>query len=198
MMIRTEEQIKKLAKLTSVMLMATAEAMAADNQSKPQRKIVVSLADRKLAVVEAGRVVKIFSVAVGAPKSPSPSGSYEIVNRLSEPTYYGFGKVVPPGKSNPVGTRWIGLSAKGYGIHGTNDPKSIGHNVSHGCIRLRNDEIEKLFEMVGVGDAVELHAEHTADLDPIFGAMPTTPGAATAAASAAIAEVRAASAVENR
>ena len=57
MMIRTEEQIKKLAKLTSVMLMATAEAMAADNQSAPQRKIVVSLEDRKLAVVEAGRVV---------------------------------------------------------------------------------------------------------------------------------------------
>jgi len=198
MMIRTEEQIRKLAKLTSVMFMATAEALAADNASAPQRKVVVSLADRKLAVVEAGRVVKIFSVAVGSPKSPSPSGSYEIVNRLSEPTYYGFGKVVPPGKSNPVGTRWIGLSVKGYGIHGTNEPNSIGHNVSHGCIRLRNKEIEELFDMVAVGDVVELYAEHTADLDPIFGATPAKPATATAAVSTAVAEIRTVSAVENR
>jgi lipoprotein-anchoring transpeptidase ErfK/SrfK len=191
MMIRTEEQIKKLAKLTSVMLMATAEALAGDNQSKPQRKIVVSLADHKLAVVEAGRVVKVFSVAVGAPKSPSPTGTYEIVNRLSEPTYYGFGKVIPPGKSNPIGPRWIGLSARGYGIHGTNEPNSIGRNASHGCIRMRNNEVAELFEMVGVGDTVEILAEHTADLDPIFGA-PKPPAAVTLAA------VVTSTAVENR
>jgi len=184
--IRTEEQIRKLAKLTGIMVIATAEAMAADNQSKPQRRIVVSLADRKLAVMEAGRVVKVFSVAVGAPASPSPVGSYEIVNRLSEPTYYGFGKVVPPGKSNPIGPRWIGLSVKGYGIHGTNDPNSIGHNVSHGCIRLRNKEIEELFEMIHVGDSVELLAEHTVELDAIFGApKPSTPMRVTATASSA-------------
>jgi len=192
MMIRTEEQIKKLAKLTSVMLFATAEAMAADNRPRPQRRIVVSLSDRKLAVMEDDRVIKIFPVAVGAPTSPSPAGSYEIINRLSEPTYYGFGKVVPPGKSNPIGTRWIGLSVKGYGIHGTDDPKSIGHNVSHGCIRLRNKEVEELFEMVAVGDTVELYAEHTAGLDPIFGDLkPSTQPAI-------VAEVRTASAAENR
>ncbi len=188
MMIRTEEQIKKLAKLTSVMLMATAEAMAADNQSAPQRKIVVSLEDRKLAVVEAGRVVKIFSVAVGAPKSPSPTGSFQIVNRLSEPTYYGFGKVIPTGKSNPIGPRWIGLSLKGYGIHGTNEPNSIGHSASHGCIRLRNQEIVELFELVSVGDTVELYGEHTAELDSIF-AIPKTPAVVTADA-ATVAENR--------
>src|SRR5208283_961656 len=161
-MIRAEEQMKKLATLTGVILLATAEALAAENQARPARKIVVSLADRKLAVMEAGHVVKIFSTAVGAPASPSPTGSYEIINRLAEPTWYGNGKVVPPGKSNPIGTRWMGLSVKGYGIHGTNAPSSIGRNVSHGCIRLRNSDVEELFEMVAVGDAVELHAEHTA------------------------------------
>ena len=160
-MIKAEEQMRKLATLTGVMLMATAETLAADNPAKPARRIVVSLADRKLAVMEAGRVVKIFSTAVGAPPSPSPSGTYEIINRLADPTWYGYGKVVPPGKSSPIGTRWMGLSAKGYGIHGTNDPSSIGHNVSHGCIRLSNRDVEELFEMVAVGDAVELYAGHT-------------------------------------
>ena len=195
--IRTEEQIRKLAKLTSIMVIATAEAMAADSQSQPQRRIVVSLADRKLAVVEAGRVVKVFSVAVGAPASPSPVGSYEIVNRLSEPTYYGFGKVVPPGKSNPIGPRWIGLSVKGYGIHGTNDPNSIGHNASHGCIRLRNRDIEELFEMIHVGDAVELVAEHTAEMDSIFGA-PKPPIPVRIAAAHTTVEVGRASTPEDR
>ncbi len=168
-MIRAEDRtMKKLATLTGVMLLATAEALAAENQSRPARKVVVSLADRKLAVMEAGRVVKIFSTAVGAPSSPSPTGSYEIINRLAEPTWYGHGKVVPPGKSNPIGTRWMGLSAKGYGIHGTNAPASIGHNASHGCIRLRNGDVEELFEMVAVGDAVELYDGHTPELDRDF------------------------------
>lgn len=203
-MIHTEEQFKRLATLTGVMLLATAEALAAENESKPARKIVVSIADRKLAVMEAGYVVKIFPTAVGAPVSPSPTGSYEIVNRVTEPTYYGFGKVIPPGKSNPVGTRWIGLSAKGYGIHGTNDPASIGRNVSHGCIRLRNNEIEELFEMVSVGDTVELYAEHTSELDEIFGVTkPATPASTVPVTSiptsaATVAQVRAASAVVNR
>jgi lipoprotein-anchoring transpeptidase ErfK/SrfK len=191
--------MKKLATLTGVMLLATAEALAADNQAKPARKLVVSLADRKLAVMEAGHVVKIFSTAVGAPSSPSPTGSYEIVNRLVDPTYYGFGKVIPPGKGNPIGTRWMGLSVQGFGIHGTSDPSSIGRNVSHGCIRLRNRDVEELFEMVSVGDTVELYAEHTSELDPIFGAVVRpTPATVIPAGAVTVAQVRTASAVVNR
>ena len=64
--------------------------------------------------------------------------------------------VIPPGKANPLGTRWIGLSRKGYGIHGTNNPRSIGRRASHGCIRMRNRDVEELFEMVAVGDRVEI------------------------------------------
>src|SRR5271157_1852566 len=185
-MIRAEDQtMKRLAALTGAMFLAASEALAAENQSRPARRVVVSLADRKLAVVEAGRVVKIFSTAVGAPESPSPTGSYEIINRLAQPTWYGHGKVVPPGKSNPIGTRWMGLSVKGYGIHGTNVPSSIGHNASHGCIRLRNSDVEELFEMVAVGDTVELYGERTAELEAIFGA-------------ATVAEVPAVSAAVNR
>lgn len=198
-MIDTDKQMKKLATLIGVMLLATAEALAAENQVKPARKIVVSLADRKLAVMEDGHVVKIFSTAVGAPVSPSPTGSYEIINRLADPTWYGHGKIVPPGKSSPIGTRWMGLSAKGYGIHGTNAPSSIGRNVSHGCIRLRNSDVEELFEMVSVGDTVELYAEHTPELDDIFGAAaPRTAATVIPAGATTVAQVLTASAAVNR
>jgi lipoprotein-anchoring transpeptidase ErfK/SrfK len=164
-----EDQIRKLAALTSVVLMATAEALAQENLAKPARRILVSIPDRKLAVMESGRVVKVFQTAVGAPRTPSPTGSYTIVQRIPDPTWYTKGKIVPPGKSNPLGPRWLGLSLKGYGIHGTNNPGSIGRNASHGCIRLRNRDVEELFEMVTVGDEVELLGERTPELDQIFG-----------------------------
>lgn len=168
-MLKVEDQIKKLAAFTSVVLMATAEALAQDKQARPARRIVVSIADRKLAVLESDRVVKIYETAVGAPASPSPTGVFTIASHIADPTWYGKGKVVPPGKNNPIGTRWLGLSLKGYGIHGTNVPSSIGHNASHGCIRMRNREVEELFKMVAVGDQVELYAERNPELDRIFG-----------------------------
>jgi lipoprotein-anchoring transpeptidase ErfK/SrfK len=169
-MLTIEDQIKKLAALTGVMLMAALEATAQDKAGKASRRILVSIPDRKLAVIEDGKVVKVFQTAVGAPKSPSPTGSFTIVRRVADPEWYGHGKVVAPGKNNPVGTRWLGLSIKGYGIHGTNEPASIGRNASHGCIRLRNQDVERLFEMVAVGDAVELVGERTAETEEIFGA----------------------------
>ena len=86
----------------------------------------MSIPDRKLALLEDGRVVKIYPTAVGAPVSPSPEGSFTIVSHVPDPTWYTKGRIVPPGKSNPLGTRWMGLSRKGYGIHGTNVPSSIG------------------------------------------------------------------------
>src|ERR1039458_5841097 len=156
-----ENQVNKLAALIGVALWATAEALAQENLARPARRIVVSIPDRKLAVLEAGHVVKVFETAVGAPYTPSPTGEFTIVQRIPDPTWYAKGKIVPPGKSNPLGPRWLGLSKKGYGIHGTNNPASISRNASHGCIRLRNRDIEELFEMVSVGDEVELHGERT-------------------------------------
>lgn len=168
-MLNAQDRIEKLAALTGVILMATAEALAQDNSPRPTRRIVVSITDRKLAVIESDRVLKIFPTAVGAPESPSPIGTYKIVNSIPAPTWYYKGKIVGPGKANPLGTRWLGLSIKGYGIHGTNVPSSIGHNASHGCVRLRNRDVEELFGMVGVGDQVELYADRTPELDRIFG-----------------------------
>jgi len=132
------------------------------------RRLVVSIPDRKLAVIENDAVVTVFPVAVGAALTPSPVGTFTIVNRVSNPTYYKRGQVVAPGARNPVGTRWIGLSRRGYGIHGTNNPRSIGAAKSHGCIRLRNQDIERLFDRVRPGDVVELHADRTSEIARIF------------------------------
>ena len=132
------------------------------------RRIVVSIPARKLAVIENDHVVETFNVAVGAPNSPSPVGTFTVVNRVANPTYYHPGKVIASGPQNPIGTRWIGLSQKGYGIHGTDQPASIGYAKSHGCIRLRNADVERLFERVHTGDVVELHAERPAELDQVF------------------------------
>jgi L,D-transpeptidase ErfK/SrfK len=133
------------------------------------RRLVVSIPDRKLALIENGDVVTVFAVAVGKAATPSPVGTLTIINRVSHPTYYKAGKVVGPGVANPVGTRWIGLSQKGYGIHGTDNPGSIGYAKSHGCIRLRNQDVERLFEKVRTGDVVELHAERTPEIERLFG-----------------------------
>lgn len=140
------------------------------------RKVLVSIRHRKLALVEDGKVKKVYSVAVGAQQSPSPAGEFEVKTRLVNPTYYHPGKVIPPGADNPLGTRWIGLSTKGYGIHGTNLEDSIGKAASHGCIRMHRSDLEELFAEVEVGDQVEIHAEPDAEVAGIFGEMPDVEG----------------------
>ena len=144
----------------------TAESASSETSS---RTVVVSIPDRKLAVIADGDVIAQFPIAVGAAESPTPTGEFRIVNRVTNPTYYHPGSVVPAGKDNPVGTRWVGLSQKGYGIHGTNVPRSIGRAASHGCIRLRNRDMEKLFSMLRVGDVVEIHGERDEEVAEIFG-----------------------------
>lgn len=146
------------------------------------RVVWVSVADRQLAVMEGENVIARFPVAVGAGVSPSPTGEFTIVNRVANPTYYHAGNVIPSGADNPVGTRWLGLSQKGYGIHGTNAPRSIGHAASHGCIRLRNRDMERLFTLLQVGDMVEIRGERDQQVSQIFG----TKAADTTVASAQI------------
>jgi lipoprotein-anchoring transpeptidase ErfK/SrfK len=176
---RTTKNQSRIAALATMLFMATISALAeeklkidaAANKTEEivqVRKIIVSIQDRKLALLEGDKAVKIWDVAVGAESSPSPNGNYTIANRLRKPTYYHHGKVIKPGPSNPLGSRWLGLSIKGFGIHGTNAPKSIGKNASHGCIRMRNRDVEELFELVKAGDAVEIYGERNLYLAQIF------------------------------
>ena len=140
-------------------------------QSVPVQKmtIVVSLEDRKLALVEDGQVKKIYTVAIGKPATPSPVGTFTIQRRVKNPVYQHDGKVIQPGPGNPVGTRWMGLSIKGYGIHGTNEPKSIGKAASHGCIRMARKDLEEMYAMVSVGDTVELVGQRNEETAQLFG-----------------------------
>ena len=159
-----------------LMFLATAASAQTTQKVEPAtRKVLVSIADRKLAVLEDGNILKIFPVAVGASVTPSPAGAFQIVNCLVNPGYFRPGIVIPPGKSNPLGPRWIGLNKKGYGTHGTNEPSSIGKAASHGCIRLRNRDIQELFAMVKVGDEVGILSERGPLTAEIFGGLEAIP-----------------------
>jgi len=168
-----------IAAMTAVMILTAHGTLAEEklarlsagrekNKAEPVRQIVISIPDRKLALLEDGVVVKIWRTAVGTVSTPTPGGTYKIVNRVSNPSYYLPGKVIAAGPSNPVGTRWLGLSLKGFGIHGTNNPSSIGRKASHGCVRMKNRDVEELFDLVRVGDVVELHRERDERLSAIF------------------------------
>ena len=181
----TKQTLNRMYSLAAVLLVAIAEAAAQDKSSAGggtprNRRIIVSIPDRKLALVEDGRVLRTYPVAVGAAVSPSPTGQFKVVSRLSRPTYYHPGVVIPPGKSNPLGTRWIGLDRKGYGIHGTNEPRSIGKAASHGCIRMAKADLEQIFDEVRVGDTVEIHAHIDSETAAIFTSGRTTTAQAAA------------------
>jgi lipoprotein-anchoring transpeptidase ErfK/SrfK len=168
---RTEKQATLAGRakgLAAVVVLGVIAARAEVAQSEPRRKILVSIPDRKLALIEDGKAVKVYPVAVGASATPSPTGQFSVVARLVKPTYYHAGRVVTPGPRNPLGTRWMGLSLKGFGIHGTNAPGSIGTAASHGCIRMAKADLEELFELVRVGDVVEIRGEADSETATIF------------------------------
>jgi len=170
-----ENQKQQSWKPIAAILLLIAPALSAQNTNtisnsvRASRLVLVSIPDRKLAVVEYGKVVRTFSVAVGALNSPSPTGEFQIVARLKDPTYYHPGVVIPPGPDNPIGPRWVGLNKKGFGIHGTNEPRSIGRSASHGCIRLRNSDVKEFFELVSVGDMVKIRGERDEEIARVFG-----------------------------
>ena len=141
---------------------------AQTGNARARRQVIVSILDRKLAVIENGKVLRTFKVSVGAAVSPSPTGKFEIVNRLANPTYYHAGVVIPAGKNNPLGPRWVGLNKQGYGIHGTSAPGSIGKAASHGCIRMHNRDVIEFATLVNVGDTVEIRGERDEEVARIF------------------------------
>jgi lipoprotein-anchoring transpeptidase ErfK/SrfK len=137
--------------------------------SHPHRVVLVSLPDRQLAVLEDGVVLRTFPVSIGAANSPSPVGDFRIITQVANPAYYHQGAVIPAGPNNPLGSRWIGISLKGYGIHGTNAPRSIGKAASHGCIRLNNHDVVELYPLLSVGDTVQIRAARDPQTARIFG-----------------------------
>lgn len=177
---RPRQNFKRVGlQLGAVLLLASMNLLGREDFIRPfrpdlqeikpsTRVIVLSIPDRMLALTEDGVVLKTFRVAVGKPSTPSPAGEMKIINKVAEPTYYHKGAVVKPGKGNPLGSRWMGLSKPGYGIHGTNVQSSVGKAASHGCFRMRKHDVEELFTLVRVGDVVEIHADRDAKVGAIF------------------------------
>jgi lipoprotein-anchoring transpeptidase ErfK/SrfK len=123
--------------------------------------IVIHRESRRLRLYRGMRLWRTFGIAVGQPSYPTPVGSFEIVVMHRYPWWFppdspwaNGAAPVPPGPGNPLGTRWMGLSAPGVGIHGTPDPASIGYSASHGCIRMHIPSAEWLFTRVTVGTPV--------------------------------------------
>ena len=165
----------------------SAAALAAIDRSAnstPKRQIIISIADRQLAVIDHGQVLKTYPIAVGAKGTPSPDGDFVIINHAKDPVYRHGDKEIAPGKDNPLGTRWMGLSLKGYGIHGTNVQSSVGKAVSHGCFRMRKQDVEELYTLVQVGDTVMVRRERDAMIAKVFSAPTATQPAITLAAAA--------------
>jgi lipoprotein-anchoring transpeptidase ErfK/SrfK len=160
-----------------------ASSQSSTAPSAHTRQIVISIADRKLALIEDGHVLKTYPIAVGTRGTPSPNGDFVIVNRAKDPTYRHGDTEIGPGKDNPLGSRWMGLNLKGYGIHGTNVQSSVGKAASHGCFRMRKQDVEELYTLVQVGDTVTVRRERDEMTARVF-AMPA------AAAAAVTAEVR--------
>jgi len=107
--------------------------------------ISIDIDKRVLTVYSNGRIYKTYPVAIGKPTTPSPKGTFKIKNKALNP-------------GGPFGSRWMGITARGgsYGIHGTNDPSSIGHAASSGCIRMYNHDVIELYNIIPIGAVVKI------------------------------------------
>ncbi len=105
--------------------------------------ITVDRKNKRLDLFQDGALVKSYPVAVGSVLTPTPQGSFRVINKSKNP-------------GGPYGTRWMGLSKPHIGIHGTNDPSSIGRPASHGCIRMQNKDVEALYDLVPIGTPVKI------------------------------------------
>ncbi|MDQ0154461.1 L,D-transpeptidase [Robertmurraya andreesenii] len=104
----------------------------------------VSTSKHLLKLFDGSRLIKSYPIGVGKILTPTPGGTYKIINKQKNP-------------GGPFGVLWIGLSKPHYGIHGTNNPSSIGKKVSHGCIRMYNSDVLDLSSRVPIGTEVYIH-----------------------------------------
>jgi LysM repeat protein len=129
------------------------------NQAK--LSVLVNTQEKKLYLKKDEEIIKTYLIAAGT-DGLTPPGDFTIVNKLENPTWFHAGAIVPPGSpENILGTRWLGFSIPGYGIHGTTRPESIGTDATAGCIRMYNQDVEELYSIIPVGTTVMIQGGET-------------------------------------
>lgn len=124
-----------------------------------ETRLVLKLGERRVYVYQGSQVETSFPVAVGKPGWETPVGTYEVIAMLQDPGWISpfTGEEIPPGPDNPLGERWIGFWTDGQnfiGFHGTPTRNSVGQAASHGCVRMFNEDILQLYELVEMGTTV--------------------------------------------
>ena len=114
-----------------------------NNPGKAPYSILINTENHTLTLYQGSQVLRVYPVAVGKPTTPTPKGTFRIINKANNP-------------GGPYGARWLGLSTPGIGIHCTNNPASIGNSVSHGCIRMNNKDVIELNQLVPIGTTVKI------------------------------------------
>ncbi|KYZ77380.1 hypothetical protein AXX12_04475 [Anaerosporomusa subterranea] len=131
---------------------------APQNPDLTDPQLVINLPSRTLELYAGNRLIKRYPVAIGKPSTPTPLGNYYITIKEVNPAWYppdSPGTVVSSGPHNPLGYRWMGFLPT-YGVHGTNNPDSIGLVVSNGCIRMYEPDVEELYEVVRVNTPLRI------------------------------------------
>jgi len=159
----TLTKIAKEYKTTTDLIMKSNNLI--DDKILPGRKIkawtapfsiVIDKSQNTLILKTDEEIIKTYIVSTGANNS-TPTGNFKIVNKLQNPSWYKAGAIVPPDSpENILGSRWLGFDSPGYGIHGTTDPQSLGRQVTKGCVRMSDAEVEELYTIIPVGTEVTI------------------------------------------
>lgn len=152
--------IRVMMFLLLLVFMLSSAAFAQFNDELASPSIIINLPSRTLELFSNNNLVKVYPIAIGKPSTPSPLGSFQIINKEINPVWIHprTGNVVSSGPDNPLGYRWMEFSPL-YGIHGTNAPWAIGLAVSNGCIRMHEEDAEELFEVASYGTPVQITYE---------------------------------------
>ncbi len=148
----------KLPPLGEAVTFIPDEALSSANVTSETR-LVLKLGDRRVYVYQGDNIKASYPVAIGKADWETPTGTFEVFLMEKDPIFKSFktGNIIEPGPDNPLGARWIGFWTNGkiqIGFHGTNEPELIGQAVSHGCVRMRNEDVIALYEQVGLGTKV--------------------------------------------
>jgi len=132
--------------------------------TRTETRLLLNLKKRRVFVYQGQKIIASYRVAIGRPGWETPTGQFRVIQMVREPVWeHPFtGQLVPSGKNNPLGARWIGFWTDGanfIGFHGTPQENLVGQAVSHGCVRMRDRDIKALFEKVKIGTSVIVVAQ---------------------------------------